>query len=373
MQRKQIEYILRDLEKKMVLLVGPRQVGKTWLAREVGKQFSRTVYLNHDNFADRKLMQTEGWTDDTELLILDELHKMPDWQVWLKGIFDTRRECLRILVTGSARMDIMSHSGESLAGRYFRHRLLPFGPAELKKNGVSGGLELLMRRGGFPEPLTADSDTDAARWRSQYLDGLLRYDILDYQRIADFRALQLTVELLRQRVGSPVSFSSIARDVGASPTTIAKYVQLLEGLFLVFRVTPFSRDIARSLLKEPKIYFYDTAMVNGDNGARLENVVAVSLLKDLWGRSDYLGEEWRLHYLRTKEGVETDFALVSNERIRHIIECKTTAGKVDKNLLYFSSKYSLKATQLCFNFRNDHTVGGIEMRSTGHFLEELFL
>jgi len=357
----------------MVILVGPRQVGKTWLAKEIGKRFSRIAYLNYDNFADREIMRSEGWGGNIEILILDEIHKMPDWQTWLKGIFDTRRDGMRILVIGSARMDILSHSGESLAGRYFRHRLLPFGPAELKKIGEADQLDRLMQRGGFPKPLTSDSDVDAARWRSQHIDGLLRYDVLDFKRIADFRALQLTVELLRKRVGSPVSYVSIARDVGASPTTIAKYVQLLEGMFLVFRVTPYSRDIARSLLKEPKIYFYDTAMVSADGGARLENLVAVSLLKDLWGRNDYLGEEWRLQYLRTKEGKETDFALVRDDRISHIIECKTSEGTPDGNLIYFSSKYSLTATQLSVTLRNDCTVRGIEMRSTARFLEELFL
>ena len=373
MRRVQTDYILKDLEKKMVLLVGPRQVGKTWLAKEIGKQFVNTVYLNYDNFTDRETMRNEGWYAKTDLLILDEVHKMPDWQTWLKGIFDTRPEGLRILVTGSARMDIMTHSGESLAGRYFRHRLLPFSLSELKNTDFSHQIDRLLQRGGFPEPFLAENDIDTARWRNQYIDGLIRYDILDFQRIVDFRALQLTVDLLRQRVGSPISYSSIARDINASPTTIAKYIQLLEALFLVFRVPPFSRDIARSLLKEPKIYFYDTAMVNGDAGARLENLVAVSLLKDLLGRNDYLGERWRLHYLRTKEGRETDFALIKDERIHQIIECKSSDGRPDKNLFHFSSKYSLRAIQLVGNLRNDQMVRNIEMRNTGRFLEELFL
>ena len=125
MDRLQTASLLRDLEKKMVFLVGPRQVGKTWLAREIGTRYERTVYLNYDNRADRDVIAKEAWLPGTGLLILDEIHKMKDWQRYLKGIFDTRPPGLRILVTGSARMDVLSRGGESLAGRYFRHRLLP--------------------------------------------------------------------------------------------------------------------------------------------------------------------------------------------------------------------------------------------------------
>ena len=114
-------------------------------------------------------------------------------------------------------------------------------------------------------------------------------------------------------------------------------------------------------------------MVNDDRGARLGNPVAVSLLKNIRGRNDYRGEQWRLHYLRTKEGRETDFALIRDERIRHIIECKSSDGKPDGNLLYFSSRYSLEATQLVSTLRNDHSAGTVEMRTTERFLEELFL
>jgi len=373
MRRTQIDYILKDLEKKMVFLAGPRQVGKTWLSREIASHFKSATYLNYDNRLDREIIINEQWLPHTELLVLDEIHKMPDWQTFLKGIYDTKPQSLRILVSGSARMDLLSHSGESLAGRYFRHRLLPLCLTELKGTELDGQIDKVESRGGFPEPLLAESDTEAARWRSQYVDGLLRYDILDFQRIVDFRALELTVEIIRQRVGSPLSTASIARDIGTSPTTIAKYINLLEGLFLVFRVTPYFRDISRSILKEPKVYFYDTGLVQGDSGAKFENLAAVSLLKDIWGRNDYLGEKWRLHYLRTKEGQETDFALVKDDRIVKIIECKVSDNHPDRNCVYFAKKYNLDAVQLIKNLRNDHENGPVHMRNAVKFLSELYL
>ena len=173
---------------------------------------------------------------------------MPNWKNYLKGIFDTRTSGLKILVTGSSRLDIFHQVGDSLAGRYFRHRLLPLSPAELFKNGEFTALnvEKLMSRGGFPEPFLANDPVDSDRWRLQYIDGLIRTDVLDFERIHDFRAIQLVLELLRRRVGSPVSYVSIAEDVQISPNTVKKYIDVFEALYIVFKVVPFSKNIARS-------------------------------------------------------------------------------------------------------------------------------
>ena len=125
MIRAQKNIILNDLEKKIVLLVGPRQSGKTWLAKDIAKSFKNSLYLNYDQIKDRKIIHDQSWLDNTDLLIFDELHKMDDWKNYIKGVFDTQPESMSILVTGSARLDIYDHVGDSLAGRYFRHRLLP--------------------------------------------------------------------------------------------------------------------------------------------------------------------------------------------------------------------------------------------------------
>ena len=345
--RTSTEQILKDLEKKMVFIVGPRQVGKTFLAREVGKNFSEVTYLNYDDPDHRRVIKKREWSPTTELLILDELHKMPMWKNFLKGIYDTKKKRLKILVTGSARLETFRQSGDSLAGRFFTHHLLPFSVKELSKVKCEDTQERLIDRGGFPEAFLASSQADARRWREQYIDGLIREDVLDFEKIYDFKAIKIVFELLRRKVGSPVAYSSIASDAGISPTTARKYIQIFEALFIIFAVTPYSKNVARSLLKKPKIYFFDTGLVIGDDGVKFENFVANSLLKDILGRSDYLGIPGELKYLRTKKGREVDFCVVEEyDDIREIIEVKNANASLDKNLEYFSTRYDLKAKQV---------------------------
>ena len=315
MYRKQINQIIKDLNKKMVFIIGPRQVGKTWLAKEIGKKFENPVYLNYDRLEDREIIKNESWLINSELLILDELHKMPGWKNYLKGVYDTKKEGQKIIVTGSARLDTFRQSGDSLAGRFYVHHLLPFSMSELKDEEIGKDIEKFLEAGGFPEPFLDGDKTEAKRWRSQYIDGLIRVDILDFEKIHDFKAIQTVFELLRRKVGSLVSYSSIARDVQISPTTVKKYIQIFEALYIVFRVSPYSRNIARSILKEPKIYFFDNGLVIGDTGAKFENFTALSLLKDVYGRNDYTGDKYELRYFRTKDGKEFVFAVIKNNKV----------------------------------------------------------
>ncbi|NRA74086.1 MAG: ATP-binding protein [Rickettsiales bacterium] len=373
MDRVQEKFILKDLEKKIVLLVGPRQAGKTWLAKKIAKKFPNSVYLNYDQYTDRKLLSNQSWLDTTDLLILDELHKMPNWKNYLKGLYDTKPDNMKILVTGSARLDIYDKLGDSLAGRYFRHRLLPLSLSELRQVKEKQNINLLLERGGFPEAYLAEDITDANRWRLQYITSLLNTDVFEFDNVHNFKALKLVFDLLRHKVGSPVSYQSLAEDVQVSSTTIKKYIQILEALFIVFRIVPYSKNIARSLLKEPKIYFFDTGLVQGGEGTKLENLVAISLLKHVYGMVDYKALNYDLHYLRTKDGHEVDFALAHNDKIEKIIEVKLANREISKTLLNFHDKYGYEAIQIVKSVTNEYQHNHVKLLKAENFLNNLFL
>ena len=347
-QRSQMSAIKADLKKKMVILSGPRQVGKTYLSREIMKEYSSPVYLNYDAMDHRGIIEKRSWLDSTDLIVFDEIHKMSGWKNYLKGVFDTRNDNLHILVTGSARLEAFRGVGDSLAGRYFSHKLLPLNLNEL---GQVSELENLLQMGEFPEPYSSKDLTESARWRSQYIDGLIREDILDFEKIHDFKKIQLTLEVLRNRVGSTISYKSIAEDIEASPNTVKRYIEIFESLFIIFRVTPYSTNIARSLLKEPKIYFYDTGMVKGDDGARFENHAALSLLKDLSIFGERNGVRAELKYIRTKEKKEIDLCRVVNDQIIDAIEVKLSDDQITDSVKYFSKRYDFQIYQLVKNLK----------------------
>lgn len=357
----------------MVLLAGPRQAGKTTLAKAIAKEFSSSIYLNYDHFQDRKIIQEEAWLPSTELIILDEIHKMPLWKNYLKGLYDTKSAQQKILVTGSARLEIFTEAGDSLAGRYFLHRLMPLSPSECSKMGVKYTLNHFLERGGFPEPFFAENLVEANRWRLQYIDSLLRTDVLDFENIQNVKAIQLIFTLLRERVGSPISYSSIAQDVAVAPNTVKKYIEILEALYIVFRVTPFSKNIARSLLKEPKIYFFDNGLVQGDQGARCENFVATCLYKHVLAKIDYCAENYALHYLQTKERHAVDFALVQDQKIEQIIEVKPAQTAVSPGLRFFHEKYQFTARQVVKELKKEYSKDGIEIIRANNFLSALDL
>ncbi|MCX6117575.1 MAG: ATP-binding protein [Proteobacteria bacterium] len=332
------DFIRKDLEKKLVLLAGPRQVGKTWLSKALFPA-AKCTYLNFDRNSDRKIIIEETWSRETDIVILDEIHKMKNWKSWIKGIFDTEGVRPRLLLTGSARLDVSRRGGpESLAGRHHLHRLHPLSVRELSlKYSAQEAFERLMIRGGFPEPFFADHNMDADRWRLSHLDSMLREDLRDLVVIQDIKSLEYLVDRLASQVGSPVSYQSLAEDVGVSAPTIKRWISVLESIYVIFAIQPWTKKVKGSLLKQPKIYFFDTGRIPENlESARFENLVANHLLKHQQFLEDTRGVRGSLCYLRNKKGLEVDFLLVEKSQPTIMVECKLTATE-DVNFHHFAS------------------------------------
>ena len=367
--------VLTDLAKKAVVLTGPRQVGKTTLSKHLMQSFDNAQYLNWDVLADRAVLQRQSWNPRAGLLVMDEIHKMPNWKAWLKGVADGRSPGQALLVTGSARMDTFRQAGDSLAGRYFSFRLHPISVHEWCAHaGIdpAAALDHLLARGGFPEPCLASDLTQADRWRSQYFTDIIREDILEFSRLQEINTMRLFVELLRERVGSPLSLASIARDLAVSPATLKRYLEILQALFIVFTVPPWHRNVGRAILQTPKVYFFDTGLVRGEQGVRLENAVAGMLLKHTQFLEDSTGKEARLHYIRTKDGAEVDFALSNEGKLTQLVECKLGDTKPHKALARFAEQFpETQAVQLVYDLRQEEYRHGIAITDAAKWLAAL--
>ena len=375
MKRYLDDQLHHDLLKKMVLLTGPRQVGKTTLSQQLIAEQPGSQYLNFDVPTHRAVMLAQSWRQSAPLLVLDEVHKMRDWKAWLKGVWDGRAPGQHILVTGSARMDTFRQGGDSLAGRTFRLRLHPLSVrewAEQTQTSAAAALTHLLVRGGFPEPALAGTEPEAQRWRADYFSGLVREDVLEFSRLQEVNAMRLFAEMLRSRVGSPLSLASIGRDLNLSPVTLARYLDVLEALFIVFVVRPWHRNIARATLKAPKVYFYDTGLVLGDDGLRFENLVACHLLKQVHWQQDTRGMAVDLHYVRTKDDAEVDFALSEGDTLTHLVQCKLSDAKPHRALTRFAAQWAqAKAVQLLRDCKAESDAGRVQLRDAAAWLAGL--
>ena len=359
-----LSYIKSDLKKKMVFLGGPRQCGKTTLAKTVLSQTDGT-YLNWDLLKDRKKILQGDWHDEQILLVFDEIHKYKNWKSLVKGYFDTEREKHQFLVTGSARLDLYQRGGDSLVGRYHYWRLHPFSLFDHPK-GISPDqtLSRLLNVGGFPEVFLDNNEREARRWRETRTRRILLEDVRDLESIQNIHLLEILIDHLRARVGSTLSMLSLAQEIGVSSVTIKKWIQILEKMYLIFVIHGYDKKITRAVHKPIKVYFYDNAEVDGDESIRFENLVANHLLQKNHFLEDYHGYRMGMYYVKDKNQREVDFLVTQNSVPQELFEVKLSDVEFSKNLVAFADLLKVKAaTQVVLNLKMSKTKNALRLRS----------
>jgi predicted AAA+ superfamily ATPase len=376
MKRYYLNHIKKYQDRKITLISGPRQSGKTTMSKMLGKNFD---YLNYDSIDDQIILKESAWDRSKELVILDEVHKMKNWKQWLKGIYDTEGNTPNLIVTGSARMDTYRKVGDSLAGRYFHYRMHPLDIRELytldPSINIEETIEQLLQMSGFPEPYLENDVGFYNRWKKTHLDIILRQDLIETQSITDIKAIELLMALLQKRVASPLSYKSFSEDVCVSDKTIKKWISILTDSYICFIITPWSKNVARSIKKQPKLYFFDNARVLGDEGIRIENLVATTLIKEVQYKNDCYGRELELHYVAKQGGNEIDFAISENEEVKLLIEVKNSEDNPSKNFRLFEKDFpEVKKIQLVRHLKREKTYpDGLEIRSLGNWLAHIDL
>lgn len=325
---------------KMAFVGGPRQVGKTTMALSLLSPQATEQhpgYLNWDDPRARARLMRVELPAQQKLLVLDEIHKYARWRNLVKGIYDSEKTNRRILVTGSARLDYYRKGGDSLANRYRYFRLHPFSLPELAANPGSAELEALLRFGGFPEPLLRQDETEHRIWQRDRVSRVVREDLRDLERVREISLIEQLVDLLPARVGSPLSVNNLSGDLQVDHKTVERWLQILENLYLTFRVAPFGAPKIRAIKKERKLYLWDWSALE-DLGARFENMVGVHLLKYCHWVEDTQGFPMELRYLRDTDGREVDFVVVRKGKPLFAVECKVSDNHSDAAVQYFANR-----------------------------------
>ncbi len=340
--------VFEDVKRKMVFVGGPRQSGKTTMAKQLCHAAGFDVkqrYMNWDASEDRENIILETFPTEPGFLILDEIHKYSRWRQVVKGLYDKRGDELSILVTGSARLDYYRRGGDSLQGRYHFFRLFPLTYTEIDPSGATTVNDLLVY-GGFPEPFALQSEKESKRWSREYRSRIVRGELADLENVQDLGVIEKLSLRLPDLVGSPLSINALREDLQVSHQSVSRWITMLENLYMIFRIYPFGAPKIRAVKKEAKHYHLDWTAVK-DKGKRFENLVACHLLKWSFFLQDTEGRDIELRYFRDVDKREVDFVIVEDGEPIHFIECKKSAKGFSRSLYYLKARFpSAKATQV---------------------------
>ncbi len=323
-----------------VALLGPRQSGKTTLALEIAQQQS-SVYLDLEDENDSaKLTNPSQYLEDHEsdLVILDEVHRVPEIFQQLRGVIDRGRRRGkangRLLLLGSAAMDLLKQSGESLAGRV---SYLELGPFDVLEAGAAA-TDTLWVRGGFPRSFLAESDDLSLQWRRDFIRTYLERDIPQFGPRIPAETLRRFWTMLAHNQTQMLNAASLARGLAVDGKTVAGYLDLLVDLLVVRRLPAWHRNVGKRLVKSPKVYVRDTGIAHALLGIRdKEALLGHPVVGQTW--ESFVIETLvttapdgtEAHYYRTSNGTEIDLLLTLPNRELWAIEVKrSSAPKIER-------------------------------------------
>ena len=313
-------------------------MGKTTLARQIIKK--KSSYLNWDNVEHRHLIVRNRLTLSLRALVFDELHKFANWRSFIKGFYDTYGDRIKIIVTGSARLDHFKKGGDSLFGRYRYFRLHPFSLRELNARAGPSDTDTLLNLGGFPEPVLRGDKRGYRRWALERLNRVVYTDINSLENIREISSIEVLMSALMERASSILSIESLRRDLQTSHNTVSRWLDILEALYVCFRVSPFGGPNIRAVKKEKKLYLWDWAQAE-DPDARFENITASQLLKYCHFMEDTEGYKMDLRYLRDRDGREVDFVVLKENKPLFAVECKLSDRALSKHIAYFKERTNI--------------------------------
>lgn len=324
--------------RQMVFVMGPRQVGKTTTGLVIKNTWGEGRDYNWDKRIDRtkilkgpeiiaEEMKLHELKKSEPIVLFDEIHKYEDWKNFLKGFYDGYSDQVKIIVTGSARLNVFKRGGDSLMGRYFYYHFHPLSVAEIiDPTNISeeeihsiprpineDDFQSLLKFGGFPDPFLRRDMRFSRRWKNLRFQQLFEEDIRDQTRIQEIAQMEVLAELLRHRIGELISYESLASQVKVTGPTIRNWLDVFKSFYYCFEVRPYSKNIARSLIKEPKYYLWDWSLCE-KGGAYVENFVASHLLKAINFWNDTGLGEYRLNFLRDKDQREVDFIIIKDDQ-----------------------------------------------------------
>lgn len=360
-------------EKNMIFLAGPRQAGKTTLCNMISGSFANQLYFNWDVVSDRtrffenRLFFTEVERDDgtKPLIVFDEIHKFKDWKNYLKGVYDQFHHEYQFLISGSGRLDLYQKGSDSMAGRYFLFHLWPFTVSELSEKG--GSIKSFLRNplriemegnkrlkkiweklsllSGFPEPYLSGKENTYRRWTNTYSRQLIREDIRDLTNVKSITEIETLYMLLPSKIGSPLSISSLARDLKVSYNSVLTWLTVFETFFLTFPIMPWTKKISRSIQKERKVYIWDSPRIKSE-AARFENMIALDLYRAVSSWNDMGYGTFDLHFIKNKEQQEVDFLISNDNEPVVLIEAKLTEQQPSSALVKFQNQLDIPGVLL---------------------------